>query len=179
MRPSLMEMSFTVEDLRFLTQFPSPLSMIITFHRWPFTFPVTVFSALKRTLLFVRSFLSWFLWAVPVLWLLESGEGIFRFDSCNVDCLTFFFHSYRIRHSDFANLVRLLQELNTKSGSENVFKNTMLSWDCVIQRKKWFKCLDTDYLSLKSFLLERFMHDLLFESQTPGIISDFLGLEEE
>lgn len=83
------------------------------------------------------------------------------------------------RHSDFANLVRLLQELNTKSGSENVFKNTMLSWDCVIQRKKWFKCLDTDYLSLKSFLLERFMHDLLFESQSPGIISDFLGLEEE
>lgn len=34
-----------------------------------------------------------------------------------------------------------------------------------------------DYLSLKCFLLERFMHDLLFESQNPQLINDFLGLE--
>lgn len=83
------------------------------------------------------------------------------------------------RHSDFSNLAKSLQELNTKSGQSNVFKNALLSWDCVLQRKRWFKCLDTDYLSVKSFLLERFMHDLLFESQTPSLISSFLGLEDE
>lgn len=33
-----------------------------------------------------------------------------------------------------------------------------------------------DYLSLKCFLLERFMHDLLFESHSPSMISTFLDL---
>ena len=95
------------------------------------------------------------------------------------------------------------------------FKNALLSWQCLIHRKRWFRCLDKvglvclidvfdmihfypscfnfsstfrclfslniffvsqDYLSLKCFLLERFMHDLLFESHNPVLISDFLGL---
>ena len=84
------------------------------------------------------------------------------------------------RHSDFSELVQRLKELNMKSGGEkNVFKNTLLSWDCVLQRKRWFKCLEKEYLTLKSFLLERFMHDLLFESETPNIISNFMGFKEE
>lgn len=81
------------------------------------------------------------------------------------------------RHSDFADLAKTLREITLKSGQTNAFKNALLSWDCVLQRKTWFKCLDKDYLSLKSFLVERFMHDLLFESQTPTLISEFLGLE--
>mmetsp|Transcript_31107 Transcript_31107/g.44706 ORF Transcript_31107/g.44706 Transcript_31107/m.44706 type:complete len:110 (+) Transcript_31107:77-406(+) len=92
------------------------------------------------------------------------------------------------RHSDFAALAASLREpttatLATVTGAESgkmqdTFKNTLLSWDCVLQRKRWFKCLDKDYLSLKSFLLERFMHDLLFESSSPQIINKFLGLDK-
>lgn len=102
------------------------------------------------------------------------------------------------RHSDFAALAASLKEpavapLSSSAGGgagtrtageggsgkkENSFKNTLLSWDCVLQRKRWFKCLDKDYLSLKSFLLERFMHDLLFESTSPQVINKFLGLDK-
>ena len=87
------------------------------------------------------------------------------------------------RHSDFAALAASLAPLSSegagKAGKkEDSFKNALLSWDCVLQRKRWFKCLDKDYLSLKSFLLERFMHDLLFESSSPQIINKFLGLED-
>lgn len=65
-----------------------------------------------------------------------------------------------------------------KSGSQNSYKNAMLSWQCLLHKKRWYKCLDKDYLSLKCFLLERFMHDLLFESNDPIIVSDFLGLKK-
>lgn len=81
------------------------------------------------------------------------------------------------RHSDFARLAQDLTERNLKSKEENVFKNTLLSWQCVLQRKRWFRSLDKDYLALKCFLLERFMHDLLFESYSPAILNRFLGLE--
>jgi hypothetical protein len=81
------------------------------------------------------------------------------------------------RHSDFSNLAKKVQERNSNSGNSHIFKNAMLSWQCLLQRKRWYKCLDKDYLSLKCFLLERFMHDLLFESPSPNIISEFLGLE--
>eukprot|EP01038_Epipyxis_sp_PR26KG_P004406 gene4406-6232_t len=80
------------------------------------------------------------------------------------------------RHSDFCHLAEKVQEANVKSGKNNAFKNAVLSWQCLLQRQRWFKCLDKDYLSLKCFLLERFMHDLLFESATPHMISEFLGL---
>jgi hypothetical protein len=33
-----------------------------------------------------------------------------------------------------------------------------------------------EYLSLKCFLLERFMHDVVFESPVPNLVLDFLGL---
>ena len=56
------------------------------------------------------------------------------------------------------------------------FKNSLLSWQCVLQKKRWFRCLDPDYLALKGFLLERFMHDVLFESPSPSLITNFLGL---
>eukprot|EP01039_Chlorochromonas_danica_P009999 gene9999-11058_t len=81
------------------------------------------------------------------------------------------------RHSDFARLARELYERNLQVPDEEVFKNALLSWQCVLQRKRWFKSLDKDYLALKCFLLERFMHDLLFESHSPAMLNRFLGLE--
>jgi hypothetical protein len=82
------------------------------------------------------------------------------------------------RHSDFAKLAEVILQLNIRSGESNSFKNALLSWQCVLQRKKWFRSLDKDYLALKCFLLERFMHDVLFEAQMPGLINKFLGLED-
>ncbi|RYH29136.1 hypothetical protein EON65_09630 [archaeon] len=81
------------------------------------------------------------------------------------------------RHSDFSRLAKELMERNMRSYEENAFKNSLLSWQCVLQRKRWFKSLDRDYLALKCFLLERFMHDLLFEAQAPKVLNRFLGLE--
>lgn len=81
------------------------------------------------------------------------------------------------RHSDFQSLASRVHEENSRAGGEDSYKNTILSWQCVLHRKRWFRCLDKDYLSLKCFLLERFMHDLLFESHTPDMINEFLGLD--
>lgn len=81
------------------------------------------------------------------------------------------------RHSDFCKLADIIQQINMRSGELNSFKNALLSWQCVLQRKRWFRSLDKDYLALKCFLLERFMHDVLFEAQTPALLTKFLGLE--
>jgi len=76
------------------------------------------------------------------------------------------------RHSEFSKFAYDLKE----NGS-NVYKNALLSWECLVQRKRWFRCLEKDYLALKCFLLERFLQDTLFESSKPSSISNFLGLE--
>jgi len=81
------------------------------------------------------------------------------------------------RHSHFCELAKSVMSLDLKSGSRNIYKNAILSWQCVLQRKRWYRSLDKDYLALKCFLLERFLHDVLFESAMPGIINKFLGLE--
>jgi hypothetical protein len=44
------------------------------------------------------------------------------------------------------------------------------------KRQRWYRCLDAGYLSLKVFLLERFLHDILFESSNPDILRDFVGV---
>lgn len=72
----------------------------------------------------------------------------------------------------------VLKEKYSTIESEGDFNNSLLSWQCLMYRKSWFKNLDRDYLALKCFLLERFMHDVLFESQDPRVLSDFLGLSE-
>lgn len=81
------------------------------------------------------------------------------------------------RHSHFHKMALNLIQLNSENSA--LFKNSVLSWQCLLNRKRWFKCLDKEYLSLKCFLLERFIHDLLFESFGPGDINDFLGLEDQ
>ena len=79
------------------------------------------------------------------------------------------------RYSEFLQLARRVSEVNVKAGE--MYKNTLLSWQCVLQRKRWIKSLDKEYLSVKCFLISRFVHDLLFESPNPILISRFLGLE--
>lgn len=78
------------------------------------------------------------------------------------------------RHTNFRHLAERIERTQPHQ-----FRNTILSWKCLLHRQRWFRCLDRDYLALKCFLLERFMHDLLFESTTPDIITDFLIEQEQ
>ncbi|KAL7560837.1 hypothetical protein ACA910_013272 [Epithemia clementina (nom. ined.)] len=52
--------------------------------------------------------------------------------------------------------------------------NAITSWRLLKKRKRWYRCLDAGYLSLKVFLLERFLHDILFESSSPKLLRDFV-----
>ena len=54
--------------------------------------------------------------------------------------------------------------------------NAITSWHLLKKRKRWYRCLDSGYLSLKAFLLERFLHDILFESSTQDLLRDFVGV---
>ena len=81
------------------------------------------------------------------------------------------------RHSDFDALAKCITEIDARAPQPHTFKNALLSWQCVQQRKYWYKCLNTEYLELKCFLLERFMHDVLFETHTSKILGEFLGLQ--
>lgn len=86
-------------------------------------------------------------------------------------------HGVWRRHSDFKNLFDKIRRLNNTPGPHyKVYNNTILSWQCVLSRQRWYRCLEKKYLSLKCFLIERFMQDLLFESPTPDVINEFLGL---
>ena len=53
--------------------------------------------------------------------------------------------------------------------------NAITSWRLLKKRQRWYRCLDSGYLSLKVFLLERFLHDILFESSSPKLLRDFVG----
>lgn len=55
--------------------------------------------------------------------------------------------------------------------------NAVKSWRLLKKRQRWFRCLDAGYLSLKVFLLERFLHDILFESSNQKILRDFVGVD--
>lgn len=82
------------------------------------------------------------------------------------------------RYSDFKKLSETIQEIQNKSSLTDIFVKTMLSWNCVTVRQRWFRCLDKEYLAIKCYLLERFIHDMLFESSTPDTLMKFLGLLE-
>ena len=60
---------------------------------------------------------------------------------------------------------------------EKPFNNSMLSWQCVLNKKNWFRCIEKDYIALKCFLLERFMHDVLFESNSSDLLFNFLNMK--
>ena len=79
------------------------------------------------------------------------------------------------RFKDFNNLALKVEEDHHNNTCN--YSNSLLSWKCLIQRKRWFRCLEQDYLGFKCFLLERFLHDILFESSASNIISEFLNIE--
>lgn len=56
--------------------------------------------------------------------------------------------------------------------------NAITSWRLLKKRQRWYRCLDAGYLSLKVFLLERFLHDILFESSSPDLLRDFVGASD-
>jgi len=35
-----------------------------------------------------------------------------------------------------------VQQINEKSGKAAKFKNSALSWQCLIHRQRWFRCID-------------------------------------
>lgn len=55
--------------------------------------------------------------------------------------------------------------------------NAITSWRLLKKRQRWYRCLDAGYLSLKVFLLERFLHDILFESSSPKLLREFVEAE--
>lgn len=97
------------------------------------------------------------------------------------------------RYSDFSELSRKVTHghsescaagvkgLNPLSVTEDedpveILPNAITSWKLLKKRQRWYRCLDAGYLSLKVFLLERFLHDILFESTNPQILRDFVGV---
>jgi len=97
------------------------------------------------------------------------------------------------RYSDFSELSRkvthghaescagVVTGMNPLSASDDkedveILPNAITSWKLLKKRQRWFRCLDAGYLSLKVFLLERFLHDILFESSNPQILRDFVGV---
>ena len=93
------------------------------------------------------------------------------------------------RYSDFSQLSRKvangpescaavvtgLNPLSVTDDHDEILPNAMTSWRLLKKRQRWYRCLDAGYLSLKVFLLERFLHDILFESSNPQILRDFVG----
>ena len=54
--------------------------------------------------------------------------------------------------------------------------NAQRSWSCVRRRQHCFRNLDVDYLTIKAFLLERFLHDALYEAPTAEVFNEFLDI---
>ncbi|CAM9845553.1 unnamed protein product [Pylaiella littoralis] len=75
----------------------------------------------------------------------------------------------------FSEFQRLASKL-ARSSRRDQFHNALCSWRCLRERQRWFRCLDVDYLILKTFLLERFLHDFVFESMSPNTVREFLGV---
>lgn len=89
------------------------------------------------------------------------------------------------RYRDFEMLANKISDTcegcSMLHGGQNVIEpevehlpNAITSWRLMKKRKRWYRCLDAGYLSLKVFLLERFLHDVLFESSSPFLLRDFV-----
>jgi hypothetical protein len=91
------------------------------------------------------------------------------------------------RYSDFAALAQAVLRTHhdgcfaPRDASREHLPNAVTSWKLLKKRQRWYRCLDAAYLSLKVFLLERFLHDILFESSSPKLLEEFMGsgLEDE
>ena len=78
-------------------------------------------------------------------------------------------------HEGCAAVIANMSPLHITEESETEhLPNAITSWRLLKKRKRWYRCLDAGYLSLKVFLLERFLHDILFESSSPQLLRDFV-----
>lgn len=94
------------------------------------------------------------------------------------------------RYSDFSELSRKVTQghhrcssfhplsISNDDNDTEFLPNAITSWKLLKKRQRWYRCLDAGYLSLKVFLLERFLHDILFESASPQILRDFVGARD-
>ena len=96
------------------------------------------------------------------------------------------------RYSDFVELSKMVTQAHegcasvianmsplavTEEHEVEHLPNAITSWRLLKKRQRWYRCLDAGYLSLKVFLLERFLHDILFESSSPDLLRDFVGAD--
>lgn len=81
-------------------------------------------------------------------------------------------------HESCASILAGMHPLSVADDQHEVelLPNAIASWKLLKKRQRWCRCLDAGYLSLKVFLLERFLHDILFESSSPKILRDFVGV---
>jgi len=76
----------------------------------------------------------------------------------------------------YSHFEKLNEKIATSFRKED-YQNTHWSWRCLRRRQRWFRCLDREYLALKCFLLERFLHDLVFEAAASSVFTEFFELE--
>lgn len=55
------------------------------------------------------------------------------------------------------------------------FRKSVKCWKELRSRKRWFRCLEVDYLKVKSYLLQRFLQQVLADSADLTLIEAFLG----
>lgn len=83
--------------------------------------------------------------------------------------------------SDFKRLARTLWTIDARlsrlAGGMSRFVNAQHSWACVRRRQHCFRNLDVEYLTIKAFLLERFLHDALYEAPTAEVFNEFLEIK--
>lgn len=88
--------------------------------------------------------------------------------------------SRKVTHGHSESCAAVVTGLNPLSVADDhdveILPNAITSWKLLKKRQRWYRCLDAGYLSLKVFLLERFLHDILFESSNPQILRDFVGV---
>lgn len=89
----------------------------------------------------------------------DECDSISLFDTCTNILTTHTFDKYNNTASSFT--------LYILKKHRRLLKRT----------KRWGRCLDAEYLSLKIFMLERFLHDILLESSDPRLLRDFVGAD--
>eukprot|EP00633_Aureoumbra_lagunensis_P002255 CAMPEP_0197289274 /NCGR_PEP_ID=MMETSP0890-20130614/6510_1 /TAXON_ID=44058 ORGANISM="Aureoumbra lagunensis, Strain CCMP1510" /NCGR_SAMPLE_ID=MMETSP0890 /ASSEMBLY_ACC=CAM_ASM_000533 /LENGTH=552 /DNA_ID=CAMNT_0042760573 /DNA_START=311 /DNA_END=1969 /DNA_ORIENTATION=- len=110
---------------------------------------------------------------IPKYQIVQEGAFDVRAEYLVVVKLRFVTFGLWRRYSHFELLANKIISLNRPLD----FENTLGSWRCVKRRQKWCRCLDKDYIVLKCFLLERFLHDAVFESTSSEIFLDFLEIQ--
>mmetsp|Transcript_19568 Transcript_19568/g.59245 ORF Transcript_19568/g.59245 Transcript_19568/m.59245 type:complete len:245 (-) Transcript_19568:619-1353(-) len=76
------------------------------------------------------------------------------------------------RHTDFQHFVNFLR----RSQVWVRFRKSFSRWRELRSKRKWYRCLDKEYLILKCFLLERFLQQVLAESKQPYHFKRLLDL---